>query len=397
MLSGRKILLGITGSIAAYKIPLLVRELVKNGAVVRVIMTPASGDFVSRLTLSTLSRNEVLVDLFDEKSWANHVMLGRWADMMLIAPLSCNTLSKMASGQCDNLLLATYLSATCPVAVAPAMDEDMWHHPATKANLSKLGEQGCTVLPVAYGELASGLTGEGRMAEPAEIFHFIVSFLEQKDQLKGKKALVTAGPTYESIDPVRFIGNHSSGKMGYAIATELSNRGAEVTLVSGPVPGMKVGSGIRVLKVRSAEEMYQACLSYGTEADITVMAAAVADYTPVEVSAQKIKKTGDELTLTLKKTPDILRTFGQQKKDNQVLVGFALETDDERKHALSKLEDKNADLMVLNSLNDEGAGFGGDTNKVTLFFRDGKEKRFELKTKAAVAKDIVDSITELLS
>ena len=394
MLAGKKIVLGITGSIAAYKAPLLVRQFVKAGAEVKVVMTPAATDFVSKLTLGTLSRNEVMIDLFREDTWANHVQLGRWADVMLIAPLSCNTLSKMATGACDNMLMATYLSATCPVIVAPAMDEDMWHHPTTKANLEKLKKAGNQVIPVGYGELASGLVGPGRMAEPEEIEAFLVDFFAKKDELKGKKALVTAGPTYEAIDPVRFIGNHSSGKMGVAIAEELKRRGADVTLVCGPVSLNGSASDIEKISVTSAQEMYNACLQ--VDYDVAVMAAAVADYTPVEVATEKMKKTSGELTLTLKKTKDILASLGRQKKGEQVLVGFALETTNEKVNAQKKLAEKNADLIILNSLNDEGAGFGHDTNKVSLFFKNGDERLLPLKPKTELARDIVDTITELL-
>lgn len=394
MLAGKKILIGITGSIAAYKIPILVRLLIKEGAEVRVVMTRAAADFVSQLTLSTLSRSPVLIDLFDEASWANHVQLGRWADMMLIAPLSCNTLSKMASGGCDNLLMATYLSATCPVAVAPAMDEDMWHHPTTKKNLEAIQSHGCIVIPVAYGELASGLVGEGRMAEPEVLVGFLEEYFRKKDELKGKKALVTAGPTYEALDPVRFIGNHSSGKMGYAIADELASRGAEVTLVSGPVSIKQKSGAVHLVRTTSAEQMFQAC-QQNKDYDIAVMAAAVADYTPVAVSSQKIKKKEGGLTIELKKTDDILASLGKDKSPSQVLVGFALETENEKDNALKKLQSKNADMVVLNSLNDKGAGFGSDTNRVTIFYRDGRERQFDTKSKESVAKDIVDSITEL--
>jgi phosphopantothenoylcysteine decarboxylase / phosphopantothenate---cysteine ligase len=395
MLSGKKILLGITGSIAAYKTPILVRQLIKKGAEVKVIMTPAAKDFVSSLTLSTLSHNKVLTDLFDEETWANHVMLGRWADLLLIAPLSCNTLSKMAQGQCDNLLLAIYLSATCPVLIAPAMDEDMWHHPASKNNIRIIEEHGCRVMPVGYGELASGLVGEGRMAEPEEIVGFLDQYFVNSGNLTGKKALVTAGPTYEPIDPVRFIGNHSSGKMGYAIAEELAARGANVSLISGPVAFDRPLPGVNVVKVMTAEEMYESCINEN-DYDIAVMAAAVADYTPVTVSDTKIKKTEAGLNLSLKKTKDILKTLGTNKKENQVLVGFALETDNEQENATKKLKDKNADMLILNSLNDEGAGFGYDTNKVTFFFRNGDKKEVALKSKKLLAKDIIDAITELL-
>ena len=394
MLAGRKILIGITGSIAAYKIPVLVRLFIKAGAEVKVIMTPPATDFVSKLTLSTLSKNPVLTELFDEDSWSNHVMLGRWADVMLIAPLSCNTLAKMATGQCDNLLLATYLSAICPVIVAPAMDEDMWKHPSTKANLQTLTSHGCQVIPAEHGELASGLVGEGRMSEPESLFTYVSDYLEIKNQLKGKKILVTAGPTYEAIDPVRFIGNHSSGKMGFAIAEEFTKRGAEVTLVSGPV-NLKPRGKMNWIRTTTAGEMYQACLQI-TDYDIAVMSAAVADYTPVEVSEQKIKKNGDDLVLHLKKTPDILKSLGDKKKAHQVLVGFALETENETANAQKKIKDKNADMIILNSLNDVGAGFKSDTNKITIFYKDGRTQVFDTKHKSLVAKDIVDSITGLI-
>lgn len=392
MLEGKKILLGITGSIAAYKSVHLVRLLVKAGAEVKVVMTPAAKDFVTPLTLSTLSRNLVLSELFDEQSWTNHVMLGRWADIMLIAPLSCNTLAKMAHGQCDNLLLATYLSATCPVVVAPAMDEDMWHHPSTAKNLQLLETFGNTVIPVEKGELASGLFGDGRMAEPEHLLHYLTDRLYSSKPLSGRKVLVTAGPTYEAIDPVRFIGNHSSGKMGVAIAKELYRRGAEVTLVAGPMHTPFSENGIRLIKVTSAAEMYNACQDVFRTADLAVMSAAVADYTPVQKAPEKIKKKEDVFHLELTKTKDILKSLGEIKRKEQVLVGFALETTDERNYALGKLEAKNADMIVLNSLNDAGAGFGLDTNKVTIFQRDGKETKFDTKSKEAVAKDIVDTI-----
>ena len=395
MLVGKKIIVGISGSIAAYKTPLIVRQLIKLGADVKVIMTPASTDFVSKLTLSTLSKNPVLVDLFDEQSWANHVELGRWADLMLIAPLSCNTLAKMAMGQCDNLLLAVFLSANCPVMVAPAMDEDMWHHLATKKNLDIVKRNGAIILDVVYGELASGLVGEGRMAEPEQVIDSVEHFFKTANQLKGKKALVTAGPTYEAIDPVRFIGNHSSGKMGYAIADELANRGAEVLLVSGPVSVKPKNKKINVMSVQDAEQMYATCLNDFSSYDIAVMAAAVADYTPTVVADQKIKKGDSELTITFKKTKDILGSLGKLKSNKQVLVGFALETQNESLNAKKKLTEKNADIIVLNSLQDNGAGFGYDTNKVTLFFQNGNERQIQLKSKLALAKDIVDAIIEI--
>ena len=399
MLQGKKIILGITGSIAAYKANHLVRLFVKAGAEVKVMMTPAAKDFVSTLTLSTLSRNSVLVDMFDEQSWANHVMLGRWADVMLIAPLSCNTLAKMANGQCDNLLLTTYLSATCPVVVAPAMDEDMWKHPATKANLEKVASYGCKIIPVDKGDLASGLNGEGRMAEPESIINFIEQnfFLGKTgtSPLAGKRALVTAGPTYEPLDPVRFIGNHSSGKMGVAIANELAEKGADVILVLGPVSGLDIAPGIKKIEVNTAAEMYSACLTVFEDCDLAVMAAAVADYRPATLAEQKIKKTGDSLMVELTKTKDILKSLGEKKKEKQVLVGFALETSNEKENAISKLKSKNADMVVLNSLNDEGAGFGFDTNKITIFDKNGGSTIFPPKTKREVAKDIIDTIIRL--
>ncbi len=397
-LKGKKILLGITGSIAAYKSIYLVRHLVKAGAELKVIMTPSSKDFVSSLTLSTLSKNPVLIDLFDEQSWSNHVMLGRWTDVMVIAPLSCNTLAKMANGQCDNLLLATYLSATCPVVAAPAMDEDMWHHPSTKANLKMIESFGNKIIPVEKGELASGLFGDGRMAEPEQILKYLEVFFskhEIKGSLTGKKALVTAGPTYEPIDPVRFIGNHSSGKMGVAIAKELYSRGAEVTLVMGPTNFNFSENGVQVMRVNTAAEMWEACQSVFPSADITVMSAAVADYTSLQKAPEKIKKKEERLIVELTKTRDILKSLGEIKKKGQVLVGFALETNNERANALEKLEKKNADLIVLNSMNDEGAGFAGDSNKVTIFSKEGNEFQFDTKSKQEVAVDIVDTIIKL--
>ena len=408
MLQGKKILLGITGSIAAYKSLLLVRQLIKEGASVRVILTPAARDFVTPLSLSTLSKNPVLTDLFDDNTWSDHVQLGRWADRMLIAPLSCNTLAKMAGGLCDNLLLATWLSATCPVILAPAMDEDMWRHPATRANLERLRGYGHAVIPVEKGELASGLFGEGRMAEPETIIQFLREhFLAAEDRpaskkdlappdLRGKKALVTAGPTYEAIDPVRFIGNHSSGKMGLAIAAELAARGAQVDLVLGPSPLDADIPGVKLTRVRSAQQMYEACIALFPFADIAVMAAAVADYSPAEPSKEKIKKAAENLTLELHQTKDILKALGQQKKKGQILAGFALETTDGREYAQGKLRSKGADLIVLNSLNDEGAGFGFDTNKITIFETDGSETPYERKPKQQVAGDIVDKIVKLL-
>ncbi|MEJ7820710.1 MAG: bifunctional phosphopantothenoylcysteine decarboxylase/phosphopantothenate--cysteine ligase CoaBC [Chitinophagaceae bacterium] len=393
MLTGKKILLGITGSIAAYKSILLVRLLIKAGAEVRVVMTPSSKDFVSPLTFSTLSKNEVLIDIFTEKSWANHVTLGRWADVMLIAPVSCNTLAKMANGFCDNLLLAVYLSATCQVIVAPAMDEDMWHHPVTKQNIDKIKSFGNTIIPVENGELASGLFGDGRMAEPEHVLLFLQEFFLRKNELTDKKVLVTAGPTFEAIDPVRFIGNHSSGKMGVAIAEEFASRNADVTLILGP-SNIEVSKNIETVKVTSAQQMYEACINAFSKTDITVMAAAVADYTPQDFSSQKIKKTKDLFTLSLKKTPDILKQLGEIKNGDQIIVGFALETNNEKENALSKLVTKKIDLIVLNSLNDEGAGFGTDSNKIAIYDKNGNEFLFEIKSKKLVAKDIVNTIIQ---
>jgi phosphopantothenoylcysteine decarboxylase/phosphopantothenate--cysteine ligase len=396
MLREKKILLGVTGSIAAYKAILLVRQMVKAGAEVKVILTPSAKDFVSPLTLATLSNNPVLVELFDGDGWANHVLLGRWAHLMVIAPLSCNSLAKMANGVCDNLLLAAYLSATCPVIVAPAMDEDMWHHPATKANLQKIEAFGNKIIPVGKGELASGLYGEGRMAEPEAIFQYIQDIFFSKKDLSGKKALVTAGPTQEPIDPVRYIGNHSTGKMGVAIAREMAGRGAEVELVMGPSSIEVNIPGVKVHHVQSAEEMYQACLEIFSHADIAVMSAAVADYRPATPSKEKIKKKTDTLVLELTRNTDILQALGKQKRNGQILVGFALENENEKEYAIGKLKSKNADLIVLNSLKDEGAGFGYDTNKITIFEKDGRQLDYERKPKQQVAKDIVDRIVNSL-
>ena len=396
MWKGKKILLGITGSIAAYKAILLVRLFIKNGAEVKVICTPSSKDFVTSLSLSTISKNPVLTELFDENAWTNHVMLGRWADLFVIAPLSCNTLAKMANGICDNLLLATYLSATCPVLVAPAMDEDMWKHPATKLNLSRIESFGNKIIPVESGELASGLYGEGRMAEPESIVEYISAIFFLNKEFKGKKALVTAGPTHEPIDPVRFIGNHSSGKMGLAIADELASRGVEVSLVLGPGSANPRNNNVKAIHVETAEQMYEACLVQSHQMDIIVMAAAVADYTPARPSEEKLKKKEGQMVLELNRTKDILKELGMKKKPGQVLVGFALENRNEQEYAESKLKEKNADLIVLNSLRDAGAGFGIDTNKITIFQKNGPPIPFGLKPKQQVAKDIVDTIAKIM-
>lgn len=395
MLEGKKILLGVTGSIAAYKVAILVRLLIKAGAEVKVILTPAAKEFVSPLTLSTLSRNPVLIDLVNDDTWQNHVSLGRWADIMLLAPLSCNTLSKMASGTCDNLLMAVYLSATCKVAVAPAMDEDMWLHPATKRNLQIINNFGNIVLPVDSGELASGLIGEGRMMEPAVMVDWLKNYFSTGMPLSGKKVLVTAGPTYEPIDPVRFIGNHSSGKMGLAIALELEKRGAEVTLIFGPT-SLDIPDYINTIKVQTAAEMFDVCVDLFPHVDVAVMSAAVADFTPVISAQEKIKKSDADLSIAFTKTKDILKYLGENKKLNQLLIGFALETSDEENYAKKKLIEKNADLIVLNSLKDEGAGFGYDTNKITIFDKLGNTHYFDKKSKKEVAVDIVNSIIQIL-
>jgi phosphopantothenoylcysteine decarboxylase/phosphopantothenate--cysteine ligase len=392
MLTGKKILIGITGSIAAYKVILLVRLLMKKGAEVRIVITPAAAAFVSPLTLSTLAKSEVLSELSDQSTWANHVMLGRWADVMLIAPLSCNTLAKMAHGQCDNLLLAVYLSATCPVVVAPAMDEDMWHHPATKANLATLTSYGNNIIPVGKGELASGLFGDGRMAEPEEMLQYLEQHYFRGSELKGKKVLITAGPTYEPLDPVRFIGNHSSGKMGYALAAAFYNQGADVVLVSGPTDLQVHNSAIQVIRVKTAADMYQACMDHFPDTDIAVLAAAVADYSPAEVAPQKIKKNEEQFTLQLVKTRDILKTLGGIKKEHQLLVGFALETNDEEANAQKKLVSKNADLIVLNSLRNTAAGFGVDTNQVIIYDKNGVVLESDVKLKEDIALDIIQVI-----
>jgi phosphopantothenoylcysteine decarboxylase/phosphopantothenate--cysteine ligase len=390
---GKKILLCITGSIAAYKSAILVRLLIKSGAEVKVILTERAKDFVTPLTFSTLSKNKVLSGLFDDGTWENHVMLGRWADVMLIAPASCNTIAKMSNGICDNLLLAVYLSSKCPVIIAPAMDKDMWQHPFTQKNIETLKEKGARFFPVNNGELASGLYGKGRMAEPEEIVNYLTDFFSEILTLKGLKALVTAGPTYETLDPVRFIGNHSSGKMGVTIAEELYKRGAQVQLVLGP-SSIEVEKKIKTTRVISADEMYNACMKNFIAYDIIVMAAAVADFTPRKKSDQKIKKTGNGLLIDLKKTKDILSDAGKIKKEKQTLVGFALETNNEKENAIKKLKEKNADLIVLNSLGDAKAGFRHDTNKITIFDANKKEYKFPLKTKREVASDIVNTIIQ---
>lgn len=399
MLEGKKIILSVTGSIAAYKSAVLTRHLVKAGASVKVLMTPAAKDFITPLTLATLSNNSALSEFQNKENgdWNNHVELGLWADVMIIAPASANTISKMANGLCDNLVMATYLSARCPVFFAPAMDLDMLRHPSTVANIEKLKSFGNLLISSAHGELASGLTGFGRMAEPEEIVEILNQFFNVAAVLKNKNALVTAGPTFESIDPVRFIGNHSTGKMGYAIAESLANAGASVTLVSGPT-GMTINNPtIKVIRTTSAEEMYNACQQYFPTSDITVLSAAVADYRPVAVSDQKIKKSGNSLTLELTQTKDIAASLGSLKKPGQLIVGFALETENEKANAEKKLTSKNFDLIVLNSLRDNGAGFATDTNKITIIDRQNRTKEFPLKSKKEVARDIVNAIIENLT
>ncbi|MFM6975628.1 MAG: bifunctional phosphopantothenoylcysteine decarboxylase/phosphopantothenate--cysteine ligase CoaBC [Sphingobacteriaceae bacterium] len=399
MLQGKKVILGICGSIASYKAANLVRLLVKAGADVQVIMTKDATEFITPLTLSTLSKRPVLVNYFkpDTGEWNNHVDLGLWADIFLIAPASANTLAKMANGICDNLLLATYLSAKCPVYFAPAMDLDMWKHPSTVKNTAQLVAFGNQMIKPTHGELASGLIGEGRMAEPEEMVAFLQEELKKKLPLSGKKALVTAGPTYEAIDPVRFIGNHSSGKMGFAIAEQLNLLGAEVTLISGPSAEVLRSKAIRRIDVVSAQEMLQAVDAYFTKTDIAVMSAAVADYKPEQAANQKIKKKDTKFAINLTKTTDILASMGSRKKPGQILVGFALETEKELANATEKLQRKNLDLIVLNSLQDKGAGFKGDLNKITMIDKNLNTETFDLKPKAEVAADICSKILNLIS
>jgi phosphopantothenoylcysteine decarboxylase/phosphopantothenate--cysteine ligase len=395
VLSGKKVLLGISAGIAAYKTASLVRLFIKSGAEVKVIMTPASKDFITPLTLSTLSKNPISSTFYDKEDenelWNNHVDLGLWADVMLVAPATANTLSKMANGTCDNLLLATYLSAKCPVYFAPAMDLDMYKHPSTTNSLEKLQDFGNVLIPATSGELASGLVGEGRMAEPEDIVSFIEKDILSKLPLKGKQVLITAGPTYEAIDPVRFIGNHSSGKMGFEIAKAAANLGAEVTLISGPSNQYVQHSFINRIDVTSAEEMYGIAHKHFETADVAILSAAVADYKPKNVANQKIKKKDTTLEIILEATKDISASLGALKT-TQFLVGFALETNNEIENAKGKLQRKNLDLIVLNSLQDKGAGFATNTNKVTVIDTDFNETPFELKSKAEVANDIINEI-----
>lgn len=398
MWENKKIVVGVTGGIAAYKAASLVRLLVKSGAEVKVIMTPDATNFITPLTLSTLSKNEVYTefykDLETDSTWNNHVELALWADIMLIAPATANTISKMVNGACDNFLMAVYMSADCPVFYAPAMDLDMYKHPSTKRNFELLQSYGNIQIPAEEGELASGLIGRGRMAEPENILAFISDTLKEVEKpLSGKKVLLTAGPTYEAIDPVRFIGNHSSGKMGYALAEHAASLGAEVILVSGPVHLQPKNSNIKRILVTSAAEMYEETHKHYASCDIAILSAAVADYTPVHVGEEKIKKKTEAFHLELTKTKDILKSLGKIKK-SQFLVGFALETQNEVENAKGKLESKNLDLIVLNSLRDPGSGFATDTNKVTLINKKGVFQEFDLKTKTEVAKDIFNYIVE---
>lgn len=392
-LTNKKILLGVSGSIAAYKSALLVRLLVKEGAEVKVIMTESAKDFITPLTLSTLSKNPVLSSFTkgDSGEWNNHVELGLWADVMIIVPASANTLAKCANGIADNLLIATYLSAKCSVFFAPAMDLDMYKHPSTIKNLGKLISYGNQIISAEFGELASGLVGEGRLAEPEQIVHELTRHFSKTPAFQGKKVLITAGPTQEPIDPVRFISNHSSGKMGFAIAEAFEMAGAEVTLVSGPV-SIASPKGVKVEKVQSAKQMFEATAMYFAESDVVVLSAAVADYTPLHVADKKIKKKEDVFNIELTKTTDIAATLGQQKKTGQIIVGFALETDNEFENAKGKLERKNFDFVVLNSLQDSGAGFRYDTNKIKIIDREGNVYDFDLKTKKEVAQDILATV-----
>jgi len=398
MLQDKKILVAVTGSIAAYKAAYLIRLLVQSGAQVKVMMSPGALEFVTPLTFSSLSGHPVASDFTENKSegtWTNHVHLALWADLLVVAPASANTISKMATAQSDNFLLTTYMSARCPVMIAPAMDHDMYLHPATQENLKKLQSFGHTILTPKEGSLASGLVGKGRMVEPEEIHQNIIDHFNPSLPLKGKIALVTAGPTYEAIDPVRFIGNHSSGKMGFEIALQLAEAGAQVQLISGPSHLQITHPSITLTRIQSAAEMLQACVSIFEKADVAVMSAAVADYRPAQVASEKIKKNDAEITLVLEKTTDIAYTLGQMKKPGQKLIGFALETENLRENAIGKLKKKNLDFIVLNDAKAEGAGFKTDTNQITVIWPNNKELQFGLKAKSKVAKDIVDEIVKL--
>lgn len=393
-MKGKHILIGVTGGIAAYKTAYLIRDLVKRGAEVKVIMTEKAKAFITPLTLATLSKNPILVDFFDPTNgaWNSHVSLGMWADAYVIAPATANTIAKMAHGIADNLLTTTYLSARCPVFVAPAMDLDMYAHPTTKENIEYLKSKGVNIIDAASGFLASGLEGKGRMAEPEDIANQVSNFFASKQELKGKKVLITAGPTHEKIDPVRFIGNHSSGKMGYALAEECAARGADVYLVSGPVQIKAKHPNIKTISVVSAGEMFEAASAEFDSSDITILCAAVADFRPETQADEKIKREKDDLVIRLKPTQDIAANLGSRKKENQILVGFALETNNEAENAQGKLKRKNLDFIVLNSLKDENACFGYDTNKITIIEKNGNTQAFSLKSKTEVAKDIIDKV-----
>lgn len=396
MLKEKKIIVGVSGSIAAYKSLLLVRLLIKEGCDVKVVMTDSAKAFVTPLSFSTLSGHEVFSDFFKNDTWSNHVELGLWADMMIIAPASANTIAKAANGICDNMLMATYLSAKCPVVFSPAMDLDMYQHPSTKENLRKVQSYGNMVIEAVHGELASGLVGQGRMEEPEAIISFIKGYYSKSLSLKNKKILITAGPTYEALDPVRFIGNHSSGKMGWAITLEALKRGAEVTLVAGPVSmKMEALPNLKIVRVTSAREMYEQCLAEHASNDIVIFSAAVADYRPKEVATQKIKKNDGEMTIELVKNTDIALELGKIKKTNQFHVGFALETENEQSNAQAKLIKKNFDMIVLNSMNDKGSGFKHETNKIKIIHQNGIIN-YDLKTKTEVASDLFDQV-EILS
>lgn len=388
-LQGKKVVLGISGSIAAYKALVLTRLLIKAGAEVQVLMTPAATKFVQPLSFATLSKRPVFTEVTAGEAWNNHVELGLWADAMLVAPATANTVARLAHGLCDNIIAAVYLSARCPVFVAPAMDVDMWHHPSTQKNIDLLQSYGNHLIPVENGELASGLVGEGRLAEPEQIVEFLGGFFGQRQLLKGQKVLITAGPTYEGIDPVRFIGNRSSGKMGVALAKAVLEQGGEVVLILGPSALQPQAEGLEVLRVESAQEMYDAALRVFPTCQAGIMAAAVADYRPAKKAEEKIKKAGDRMTIELVKNPDIAAELGRRKQPQQRLIGFALETNNAEANAKGKLVRKNLDFIVLNSLQDAGAGFGVDTNKVSIYGADNKIHHFELKSKEAVARDIV--------
>lgn len=397
MLQGKKVILGVTGSIAAYKSANLIRLLVKEGVEVKVIMTSLAKEFITPLTLATLSQNPILVDFFNPENgdWNSHVDLGLWADAYLIAPATANTMAKMANGVADNLLITTYLSARCPVFVAPAMDLDMFAHPSTRRNIEILKSFGNQIIEPTVGQLASGLEGKGRMEEPEHIVQYLDDYFEPKNML-GKKVLITAGPTYEKIDPVRFVGNYSTGKMGFALADACAKQGAEVTLITGPVNLSAKHRNIKRVSVESAEDMYKAVMSRFETMDGAILCAAVADFTPIEPAETKLKREKENLTLELKPTQDIAAAVGQVKRHEQFLVGFALETNDEEANAKSKMERKNFDFIVLNSLQDPNSGFGFDTNKISIIHRSGLQKQYELKSKLAVADDIVNEINTLI-